>query len=268
MNKLILQLFSALLLPVLLALAGCAGSVRHGVTETGFYSTGMPRIEVEFDSALVLVDYGKLWAPVPSDDTMQSPTGSFAWSFHVAEEDGYVKGTAHVILSDLPGNGWSFEKETWGTSRHLLLSKSNGLGLFWTEHILYIPAEGDWFSALLHENGKEIPRVWIAKRWSATLVNDTTRFLVEYREPAPESLLQNLESGLTDKSILWMGAVKELEEFSRRAEASVHMDNRRRVASPLPTGHAPMRRPPFMPHMENLVGKSQSGWGGDNPWYD
>lgn len=262
------SLFPALLFPALFLLVGCAGSVRHGVTETGFYSTGQPRIEVEFDPTLVLVDYGKLWAPVPSDDTLQNPMASFAWSFHIDEEDGYVKGTAHAVLSDLPGNAWVFEKETWGTHRHLLLSKGNSLGLFWTEHILYIPAEGDWFSALLAENGKEVPAVWIAKRWSTTTVNDTTRFLVEYREPAPESLLRNLESGLTDKSLLWLGSVKDIEDFSRRAEDSVQLTNTGRANAPLPVGLAPMQKPPFMPNMEKLVGKSQSNWGGNNLLYD
>lgn len=256
------------LLAGLAVFSGCAGKVRYASTQNGFYSLGSPRIQIDVAPPLEFKGNGKLWADIPSDDSMLSPQGSFAWSVYAEGDSGPLARTAHIILSDLNHGGWTFEKETWGTSNHLLLSKETAHGYFWTTHVLYVPAEKDWFSVLWQENGREVPAVWVAKRWSTTVIGDSTRLVLEYREPAPQALLNALESGLTDKAMLWMSCAVELDGFSKRADSVFKITSSAREMVIAPGVSRPMVTPPFRPDLASLVGKSQANWGGDGPFLD
>jgi hypothetical protein len=263
------RLFLALLLPALLA-AGC-NPARRIAADHGFYSSGNPSFSFTFDSALTLAGAGGMLASVPSDTNLR-PAAAVRYAVF-AEEDGAPR-HAHALICSLPDGLWQWEKESWPHPASLSFSKSDEEGKFWTIQIFPLPALSDWFSAFRQANGRENPRFWLLKRWSATPL-DSVRILAEYREPAPacmEEALQPLEDILRRQEVpppgsaaLWGLCSREIQDFSARADAAVSL---RRVPIPLPAGVPAFRTPDFAPHMKRLAGVAELSDQGDTDLSD
>lgn len=99
--------------------------------------------------------------------------------------DGPVTRHGHVIFATFSDkNRYAFQPQTFARANELDLETQEINGRDWRVHTLYEDGESDWFSKVWRENGRETPEIWIGKRYSRTF-NQTSRVIVEYREPLP-----------------------------------------------------------------------------------
>lgn len=243
---------------------GCT-PVQRAATDHSFYSTGQPNIEFRMTPPLTLAANDRVPANVPSDTNLL-PSAYNTYAIFGEGEEGPITRHVHSLISSLPSNSWRWRMETWPQSSSLRLSKRRAAGQFWTVHMFPIAAEGDWFTEFWRQNGRETPRFWLSKRWSATPYYDV-RILAEYREPAPkcmEEALLPLEAIVKKEEVsppgsmeLWFLCRKEIEDFSARADASVSLDyftGERQEQPFLKSGPRPRQRP----DMKKLVGEAEA----------
>lgn len=249
---------------VLAVAAGCT-PVQRSATDRRFYSTGQPNVEFRMVPTLTLASSGRILANVPSDTNLL-PAAYTTYAIFGEGGEGLVSRHAHALFSSLPSNSWRWRMETWPLTYSLRLSKLRTAGQYWTVHMLPVAAEGDWFTEFWKLNGRETPRFWLAKRWSATPDNKEDRILAEYREPAPEcmeeallpleAIVKKAEVSPPDSMQLWHLCRKEIEAFSTRADASVALDyftGERQEQVVFKDGPRPQQRP----NMKKLVGEAE-----------
>lgn len=257
-----LPLFALLLLAA--AFFGCSPR-QQGAAPQGFYATGAGGFAVGVNPPLALVSTGVLSGDVPSD-ALPNPSATFSYALFGDTGQGPVSRHVHGIFSELALQGpWRWEIETWARPESLSYAKASGGGHIWTVQILPVTAREDWFSALWQENGRATPEFWLAKRWSARPLDDT-RIVLEYREAAPQCMLDRLIAAdtarRTDRNAsllrghtLWPGCEQAVEEFSRRADAAVNLSG----LNGLPERPVQIltARPHFLPNMGRLVGRAE-----------
>lgn len=244
----------------LLLCSGCAPR-QNGATSQSLYAGGLANFSIAVSPPLTLASSGWLTAWTPSDVNLK-PSATFNYALFGEGESGPVTRHAHCIFSELPKWNWRWEKETWALPQSLSYAQEREGGKNWTVQILPVTAQGDWFSDLWMEKGREIPEFWLAKRWSAT-PEDEMRLVAEYREPAPFCMRDRLEKAasahrdalpLKGKE-LWRGCEKDVEEFSARADTVFAMQRLRDIA---PVSGQPLeKRSGKMPDMGKLVGRSE-----------
>ena len=256
------------------ALSGCT-PVQQAATDHTFYSTGQPSFEARFAEPFTLAASGRMQAFVPSD-TMASPVAQTTFAVFGQGAEGPVLRHGHVMLSSLPAAAWRWSMETWPEPSTLSLSKMTTTGQFWTIQLFPVPAQGDWFSEFWQANGREAPRFWLAKRWSATPYEET-RIVVEYREPAPTCMndaLSPLEAIARQEQVsppeglqLLLACRKEIDAFSARADASVSLDTFTGERKDRVTFKSAFL-PPSQINMKKLVGEAEVIDRGDNANYN
>ncbi len=248
-------------------LSGCSMSPRYGIEGNTFYNVAVPRVQIHVDPTLKLVGTGGLWADFPSRE-MQSPMGRFVWSAFADDGQGPVTRAAHTIVANLPDAAWEFEKETWPEAWDLSLEHDTSGGkasYFWTEHIVIVDAEADWFSAMLRANGRKTPRYWLGKRWSTT-VNDSNRIVAEYREPAAPCIVEALadELGASNEMIL-LKCRTELNQFIKNSNDVFVLEGK--LGEDPQFDPAPqITMPDFMPGIKKLVGVAQYSLRGEGTY--
>lgn len=90
-----------------------------------------------------------------------------------------------------------------------------GGGISWSEQLLQSSSKGDWASGLWEDMGGEVPEFWLVRR-RVTHLDDTTRAVIDYREPWPEAIRSILGGTL----IVTDEGDKALQEFLARADAA------------------------------------------------
>jgi hypothetical protein len=256
---------SLLALSLLAAALFCGCTPRQkGAATQGFFATGMGAFSVGVNPPLALASTGTLLGNVPSDVAV-GPQATFTYALFSDNQEGPIMRHAHAIFSELPRGPWRWEMETWARPESLSYGQKSAGGRFWTIQILPVTAERDWFSALWQGNGRSTPDFWLAKRWSARPENEV-RVVVEYRESAPlcmqERLIAADTARRTDRNaptlrgkILHSDCERDLEEFSRRADAAVDLNGLEQLpGSPLQMTTV---RPGFSPDMGKLVGRAE-----------
>lgn len=246
--------------------AGCAPR-RQGASAQQFYASGLANFSISVAPPLTLSGSGRLLCPVPSDVTF-NPNATFAYAVFGESKEGPVVRHVHTVFSELPRQSWRWEKETWALAQAVSYEKLRRGGKYWTVQMLPVVSEGDWFSALWRENGRQTPEFWLAKRWSAT-PEEHMRVLAEYREPAPACMQRRLQQSLEADArnaiplrgkALRAGCVDELEAFSARADQAILLETMAAASSGQPTELPQLtQRPTARPDMGSLVGKAQKG---------
>lgn len=206
---------------------GCTPA-RQWSSEQTFYSTGQPNIRVDVTPPLHLAAQGLRWASTKSSVSItQQPYTSFAFAAYTDADTGPVQRSAHVIVSSLPSDSWEFMVESWKGPDRLLLSSDNIIsGKRWTIQMMPVFSQQDWFSSLWTANRRDIPLVWLAKRWSNNPTADK-RVVAEYREAASPCIFNALASTdgdgkavflRPDAQTLWAHCQADIDAFSKRAD--------------------------------------------------
>ena len=249
------------LLFCLACLAGCA-TQRQGITDHGFFSTGMPNILVKTEQNLTPIASGTRSVTIPAG-TNASATGNFAFAAFADRNDKQPARHAHIGLVTLSGNAARFTLEREREADAFLLDKETIDGRYWTVRLLPVYAAEDWFCELRRVNKLPTPSLWLAKRWSWT-PDSHTRVVAEYREAAPMCLqrllpAQNAEGKGKQQRVsraeLLKNCSNDIDDFSIRAEKAFTFtragDNIQ--ATPPPS----FLLPDSAPDMQKVVGKAE-----------
>lgn len=240
--------FTGMLLVVLIvaSLCGCTGAFS-GVTGSTLIRTGYPRVSLTANEPLALYGYGRQWVTFVTEYLGQDVSGSMDYAVYAAEKEGPVTRHAHAFIVK-PNNErlWYFGPESYKAPGGLILERREINGYIWNVQIIRVVAENDWFSAMWKENGRIVPEVWIARRFSAT-PDKVTRVVAEYREPWPACLNPEAED-------LVFVCKECLEDFFARSDAAFNLEIHR--AEPLRKEPAPtiLVKPKMQPDMRKLAG--------------
>lgn len=171
-------------------LSGCSPA-RTGLTGNTLSTNTRPAISITANEPLQPMASGRLWITMANNrDMLRSSTAAFNYAvFSEPNGSGLVTRHAHATLTQLNDDmNWRFQPDTWRESNAFTFSRNSALeGYRWTMQTLRVPSRGDWFSDLWVANGREVPEVWLAKRWGA-LLNNSNKAVLEYREPWPDCL--------------------------------------------------------------------------------
>ena len=252
--------------------SGCSPR-QKGASPQGFYASGRGAFSIGVTPPLALAATGVLSGRVPADVNI-GPTATFTYGVFTDPGEGPVARHVHSIFSELPREKWRWEMETWARTESVSYTKQNAGGKYWTVQIMPVTGDRDWFSALWQANGRQTPDFWLAKRWSAR-PEDEVRIVVEYREPAPLCMREDLEDAdrelRTNRNApqlhgrdLRRGCEEALEAFSKRADAAVSLDG----LAALPESPVQMAaaRPDSKPDMGKLVGRAEYLESGDSSY--
>ncbi len=237
-----------------LALAAGCSPARTGVAGNTLSTNTKPPISITAKAPLRLMASGSLAVSIPNDkETLSSAVISFPYAvFGEGDASGPVTRHAHAILAKLEDSqNWSFQPDTVWKPRNASITSSKGPdGYTWTTQLLLVPSQGDWFSDLWVANGRSVPKIWLAKRWSA-LLDDTTKAIYEYREPCAGCLPEDaLAFPLLDAD-----SAARLKEFSNRAAAFTTSAQNTPLTDTAPE-QTLRARPEKLPNAGKLVGEA------------
>lgn len=230
-------------------LCGCRVSAWDGVVGASLVRTAYPRVAIAANEPLALQGYGKQWVSFPTDYMGHQPSGFMEYAVYGEGAEGPVTRHAHALIAR-PSNDnyWEFKPESYPVPGGFAIGKAVLGGKGWTAQLVRIDGEKDWFSAMWHESGREVPEYWIARRFSAT-PEKATRVVAEYREPWPGCLDPD---GIKDMAFYPKGC---LDGFIERSEAAFD------VAGEIPEEEkgtdipSILVKPRFSPDMKRLVGE-------------
>lgn len=199
----------------LAVLSGCSPA-QTGLTGNTLSTNTRPAISITANEPLQPVASGRLWVSMANNrDLFRNSTAAFNYAvFSEPGGSGLVTRHAHATITRLNDNmSWRFQPDTWRESNAFTFSRNSPLeGYRWTMQTLRVPSQGDWFSDMWVANGREVPEVWLAKRWGA-LLNDSNKAVLEYREPWPDCL----EAVDTDLLLISGDSAACLSGFNSRA---------------------------------------------------
>ncbi|MDR1946222.1 MAG: DUF4851 domain-containing protein [Desulfovibrio sp.] len=265
---------SALFSAALLCLCGllAAACVQQQITRAdsrGFYAGGRFRTQIAVSSPLILAGAGYFTTAVPADVLLSPPSATFRFAAYGEGESGPLARAAHVIASELPSPGWRWERESMARTETLSYSQLSAGGRNWTVQIFPVLSVGDWFSRFWTEKGRTVPDFWLAEHWSAT-PDDDLRIVVEYREPAPACMREYLKAFVKSRENRDYAPLRgkeaarrcgrDVEEFSRRADAVVNLAGLPQAEAQATSGTAPGTEtalPDGRPDMRKLVGVAE-----------
>lgn len=233
-----------------LLFCGCMAA-RLGVSGNSLVSTAYPRLTIAANAPLSLQGYGRQWVSLSTEYLGLLPTGRMDYAVYGEGSEGPVTRHAHALIVR-PGDDqtWYFQPESYPAPGGIHIGRKDVDGYRWVTQILRVDGEKDWFSAMWKESGRDVPALWIARRFSAT-PDRATRIAAEYREPWPECL---------DPAVKDLVFVREecLGGFLARADAAFTLNMRPEGdADAPPTVPSALRRPPFSPDMKRLAGELQ-----------
>ncbi len=228
-------------------LSGCVPSMS-GISGSSLARTRYPRLTISANPPLAMQAYGRQWVSLPSTYLGTEPTGEMDYIVYGDGGEGPVIRHAHALVVR-PSNdmAWYFQPESSKGPGALAMGNAEVNGYRWTTQILRVDGETDWFSAMWRESGREVPALWIARRFSAT-PQRATRVVAEYREPWPECL---------DPEAKDLVFVRKscLEGFLERSDAAFLLDMQAPETIEAPSGPSVLAKPPFQPDMKKLAGE-------------
>ncbi len=240
-------------------LAGCSPA-RTGLTGSTLSTNTHPPISITANAPFKPVASGNLWVMVPNDtEVMSSSMASFNYAvFGDGSTSGPVTRHAHAIISRLSdSSNWYFAPDTWKAPDAISgVALSGGMnlgGYAWSAQLLRIPSQGEWFSDFWVANGRGVPKLWLAKRWTANL-NSSNRAVIEYREPWPDCL-QNFNP---DLMIVGGDAGACLSDFEARAGKVFTASAQETPLNDMAPAQALQARPAHQPDAKKLLGEARA----------
>ena len=240
----------SLLLAVVLVLPLACAPARTGVVGNTLSTNAAPTISLTAEPPLSLAGHGRLWVS-PSSDVMGDPAlASFDYALYTDPSAGPVQRFAYAAIVRLADDGnWYFEPQSGKYSYPFSRNTGSGSDDFeWTAQTLVIPSAQDWPSAVWQVNGRQVPKTWLAKRWTASM-DLGTRAVAEYREAWPQCLNADADLGALS------GKEGEcLSEFNKRAEGAFAVSNVPANFAATPASPSTLALPEDMPNTGKLVG--------------
>lgn len=210
-----------------------------------------PYISITGAAPLSVQGHGRLIPDVGSATSSIKASVQFDYAIYADSESGAVGKYGYAAIVRLrDANLWRFlpqsEYSKSGGAFHLAHKGE------WTEQLLRVNADSkDWSSAVWTANNREIPQVWLAKRWSQNL-NETIRVVMEYREPWPDDLGEDPVNLPTAEG----GA--ELAAFVARADKAFSAEKKAGdFKAGIPTPATKLTMPREQPDVDTLVGSVQ-----------
>ena len=236
---------------VAIFMLGACSAQQNADRQAAQYTKGQPNLVIS--QPLQLSAKYTLWGFVPTD-TSYSPTASFAFQAYTNPSETALTQTAHTIVSTITQQKWQFALELSPQLGMLMQAKEKRGNVYETVQVLPVEAQNDFFSALYTANGKQVPALWIAKRWSST-PHAKTRVVREYREPASLCLQKMYKDAPQAKSSqIWASCADDLNTFSTRADAAFLFSQTPQLNETLQTNFTlPQNRPNF----KKLVGEAE-----------
>ena len=230
------------------ALSACTGGALSGVAGSTLTRAEYPRVSITANEPFTLRDHGRLWVGLPTDFLGIEPSGSLDYAVYGQGESGLVTRHAHALFVK-PGHSdaWVFQTESYPAPGGLAIGRTVVDDYTWTTQVLRVPSEKDWFSAMWRASGREVPDVWLARRFSAT-PERTLRVVAEYREPWPECLDPDIKDLVFVREECLGGFLQRAgEAFSLRMHVTEPVD----ASPPAPQ----LQRPPSPPDIRKLAGE-------------
>ncbi len=244
----------------LAALGGCT-SAHTGLDGQTMYTDTYIDLAVSPKNGMAPLRYVNTALDINTDSNITA-RANVRYAMYGDAAENPVKRHGHVIFASLTDKrAYTFNPESFANSNELELNtvEINGSS-DWKEHIMYVEAQGDWFSKVLSYNDRIVPKVWIGKRWSRTFAR-STRVIVEYREPLPDcatldkktiaALFHDVSIGTTSDQ-----CKRDVDAVFDRANKAFSITNARGVYTP--TGEVPADVLPKTPlgamNTENNIG--------------
>lgn len=228
-------------------LFGCAGAMS-GVTGSTLTRTGYPRVSVMANAPFELKGHGRQWVSIPTEYLGTKPSGTMDYAVYGQNEDGVVTRHAHALFAQPSDErAWYFKPESYPAPGGLSIGRNVINGYAWTDQIIRVDGETDWFSAMWRESGYTTPQLWIARRFSAT-PDRTLRVVAEYRESWPECLDRDVKDLVFAREECLGGFLeRSAAAFTLQMQAA---ENPEQAAAP-----SVLAKPPFAPDMKKLAGE-------------
>lgn len=231
-------------------LAAC-GARQTGVLHNTLTTNVKPAITITAHAPFAVVDAGRVWTVPKTDVTPGMADTSFDYAVYASPAAPVSSAFAYAGIIRLDaGDMWEFVPKgnriqgSFGARKKVEPVNRDG-----AVYTLRVPAEGDWASALLAENGHAIPEAWIAKRWMFSL-DSASRAVAEYREPWPAGL----DVPESDIMLLRESHAVFLQEFEKRAFAVFSFDTSIGDFSETAPRVSTWKRSPVQPNVERLAG--------------
>lgn len=240
---------SMLALFVLLLVAACS-PVRTGVIDGTLATNLRPGLTVAPGERLAFVSGGRVWPTAKTGDVGPMNVVAFDYALYADPEVSPASKFAYAAFARIEEKGmWMFVPQ--GQALPGQLGKATRVfdereGRLYT---LHIPAQGDWASAVLAENGHTPPEAWVAKRWVFSL-EGASRAMAEYREPWPDDL-DVPDGGL---SLLTSRQENFLRDFTKRALAAFAFGSGLGDFDGVPAARPVWKMPATEPNITRLVG--------------
>ena len=241
------NLVLGLFLPLILS--ACSPAIT-GVTGNSLTRNNFPSATITANEPLQLLGYGRQFVTLRSDILTLRPTGIFDYAVFSDSKEGPVTRSAHsIMLRPTDQNQWRFVLESWRGPNTFFMRGTGFDGMNWTEQLMSVTSQGDWFSDMWVASGREVPERWLAKRFSATPA-DFVRMVAEYREPWPDCMAPDIRS-----LELVSNADECLGPFLKRADTAFSIQRAALDTSVPPAGPSVLTLPPTAPNATRLAGE-------------
>ena len=241
------KIFASLLLPLMLS--ACTPAFT-GVTGNSLTRNNFPTGTITANEPLRLVAHGRQFVALRSDTMTSRPTGFFDYAVFSDSTEGLVTRSAHsIMLRPTNANQWRFTMETWRGPNTFVIRNTGFDGMNWTEHLMSVPSQGDWFSDMWVASGREVPERWLVRRLSATPAS-FVRMVAEYREPWPPCMDPDIRS-----LDLVSNPGECLAPFLERADAAFTIQRAALDPAIPPAGPSVLTLPSSAPNAARLAGE-------------
>ena len=224
---------------------------RTGVMENALTTNVKPLITITGLAPLTVQGQGKVWADAETDRLTTQQTVSFDYAIFADAVSGPVSrfGFAAIARVSQP-EMWRFEP-TADPAGNFAASEIQVDGIEFMVNLMRTASAKDWPSDVWRENGRDVPEIWLAKRWTAHL-NDGVRAVAEYREAWPAGL-----KSISAQAVIPGGSEGQyLADFITRADAAFRMEKK---GGTFPKGFSDkttgLRIPRTLPDITRLVGR-------------
>jgi len=259
-------------------MGGATTTERVGVIDNTLTANTMPPISITANAPLRHYANGYLEMYPPSEANLNRrgvKTNVYYAIFGDGQSTGPVTVHAHAVLGRIEeSEAWVFEPDPIfslslsGIGSLLSLQRQPGAtekesfllfardyvkngGYEWAVDYQRVPSRGDWFSEYWRRNNREVPKLWLTKRWVSPLA-PSYKAVYEYREPFPAALEAlapvMLLGGEDPGGIIKAFSARADKAFMVRDRQGIFSDSWRAPKSLLPSV------PSGVPHAERLLG--------------
>ena len=207
------HLFQSLRLLLAACLLTACTPARTGIIGNTLTTNVKPGISITGQSGLTVESHGRMRPRSAATTTTAIADFTVDYAFFTDADDAGRFAYAAIVRIDAEKQ-WYFQPPRPFDEAFQVSDSTEG-GFHWSAQLLRVASDKDWANGLWMDMGGDSPTHWLAKRW-VTHLNDTTRAIMEYREPWPEGM----NTLPTNTLLLTESAAATLQAFIARADAA------------------------------------------------